>query len=328
MKSKKLLTTLTTLGFLLAASSAMAAVPMSFTHHGLLWEDGELMNGQVKIVATLYDGNSEVIKAVTKNITVENGFYNFTIDGVDKNKIVAADKIELGIKVGDDDEMTPRIAVSSVPFAIQAAEAGHAQSADSAGKAGTADSLSRQVITDSGWYELGTLTVKPGNDPNPAYAGFLLLITYRDNEGKNRMGTLFVQGGEYQVPQDINNFSSDHVIARFTQLDGRKFREKYYKTRFYVKGSYEDNKKIIKVYVKIAGSSLLQVSVLQNANGTYIPDIKRLGSMQIDTDEGQPEGSKEVDYLLNVRIAPESLPASGTSGPLCINSTGILSVCP
>ncbi len=140
---KSVLTGLTALGLLLGSSTlASAAVPLSFTHHGLLWDGDELMNGQVNITATIYKSKSAsavAIKEVTKQVTVENGFYNLTIDDIDPEAIIAADgKMELGIKVGDGNEMTPRIAISSVPFAILAA---HADSASTATTAETAGGL-------------------------------------------------------------------------------------------------------------------------------------------------------------------------------------------
>ncbi len=119
---------------LLAGSTTMAKadvanVPLSFTHHGLIWDGDELASGNISITATIYDGEGNAIKTVTKEVTVENGFYNLTIDELSLDAILAAkDKLELGLKIGDD-EMAAHIPISSVPFAIRAA---HADSASTA----------------------------------------------------------------------------------------------------------------------------------------------------------------------------------------------------
>ncbi len=324
MKIRGLLTWLITLALVLAGNEALAAVPMSFTHHGILWEGENLLNGEVNITATLYDGNGEVIKSVTKNVTVENGFYNLTISDIDITKVnAAAGTMELGITVGTDDEMSPRIAVTSVPYAIIAAEADHATKADKADLADKTNSLTEKTIVGAtGWYELGTFTGKPGA-PDTMYAGCLLLVNYRDNQTKNKIGTLFMQGGEFNNPMNDEEFDTSHITARFTQLDGYSFAPTE-RTMFFVHGKYENGKRIITLYAKVK-SGTLEISVLQSGNGSYVPTVRKL---DIDFNS-TPEGVQEVRYLQNVRMEPTSQAIGSATSPaqIYIDKNGIIHPC-
>ncbi len=130
MHCKTFLSCLLTLGLLLGDSAAaLAMVPMSFTHHGIIREDGALANGNYSITAKIYNGMGEVIKEVTKDIAVEDGYYNFTIDGIDEEQVIAAGRLELAITIGDV-ELSPRIPINSTPFSIMASYADHAGSAE------------------------------------------------------------------------------------------------------------------------------------------------------------------------------------------------------
>ena len=120
MKFTKLLTA-ALLAFLAQANSAMAGeVPLAFSHHGLIYDGDELASGEHTIRARLYDDTNEVIGEVEETKTIENGYYSLTISSLDMTKLLATSKITLGLKVDNKPEMTPRVEVTSVPYAILA----------------------------------------------------------------------------------------------------------------------------------------------------------------------------------------------------------------
>ncbi len=129
-------------GPVLAADTPPASVPLSFSHHGILWDGDELANGEFRIKATLYDGAGVAIAASdnTSAVNVEDGFYSVTIADIDSAKLAAAaGNVTLGLQVENDPELTPRIKVNAVPFAILAAKAESAAKADKATNAESAD---------------------------------------------------------------------------------------------------------------------------------------------------------------------------------------------
>ncbi len=106
--------------FILSISRlAMATVPLSFTHHGILKEDGALVNGTHTIHATIYGDNNTIAGEAEQSVSVESGAYVLTIPNIDVDVVRNADKLELGISV-DGTELEPKLAIHSVPYALAA----------------------------------------------------------------------------------------------------------------------------------------------------------------------------------------------------------------
>lgn len=98
---------------LIGSSVAQAGAPLSFTYQGLLKEDGALVNGSREMTATIYDDQNDIVSQQVKTVNVESGSYAMTIDNIDLAKVVAADHLYLGIKVGDDGELSPRLLITN-----------------------------------------------------------------------------------------------------------------------------------------------------------------------------------------------------------------------
>jgi hypothetical protein len=79
---------------------------------------GNPLNGSYNITARLYDaltGGTELCGAMY-SVMVTNGLFNMNIDNCEALDISGA-QLYLGIKVGDDPEMTPRQPIYPVPYA-------------------------------------------------------------------------------------------------------------------------------------------------------------------------------------------------------------------
>lgn len=124
--------------FLLASPLALADVPTTMQFQGYLTDgDGEPLSGSHDITFTLYgsvDGD-DVAWADTQTLTLTSGAFTATLGGdsnpLDAN-IFGSDPLWLGVKVGEDDEMTPRHLITSVPYAARASVAALATEAENA----------------------------------------------------------------------------------------------------------------------------------------------------------------------------------------------------
>ena len=112
---------------LLNAPKAFAEVPLSFTHHGVLKEDGALVNGLRNITATIYDDSDNIVGSKKADIEVNGGLYVMTIDNLDLAAVVASNSLILKVKV-DGEELSPALNVTAVPYALAAK---HAESTNS-----------------------------------------------------------------------------------------------------------------------------------------------------------------------------------------------------
>ncbi len=123
--------------FLSALPQAQAAsVPLSFTHHGIIWKGDQLLNDRAHIEAKLLDvTNSAAPTDIVDehfDLNVQDGYYAITIKNIDADKFMAAaGHIELQIRINGD-LLEPNLTVNSVPYAIVSRMANHAFTADSA----------------------------------------------------------------------------------------------------------------------------------------------------------------------------------------------------
>ena len=118
------------------------AVPNSLVQQGRLFDsEDNPVSGSISIVFTLYDDPTESDDALwteTQDITLEDGYFSARLGDVTALDpgVFDGSVRYLGVKVGSDPEMTPRQAITSVPYAIKA---GHALEADEATHASEAD---------------------------------------------------------------------------------------------------------------------------------------------------------------------------------------------
>ncbi len=102
---------------LLLTSSAYGAVPLSFTHHGVLKENGDPVNGQHTIKAVIYNEVGTVVGQNEEQKDITSGLYTLVIPNIDAALVTKANKLELAISV-DGEALSPRLPINSVPYAI------------------------------------------------------------------------------------------------------------------------------------------------------------------------------------------------------------------
>ena len=108
------------------AGNSAASVPNEFTQQGRLFDSsGQPVTGtSVSFVFTVYDTSSgtTALWTETQDISVDDGYYSAVLGNVTSMPSTLFDGSTryLGIKVGTDPEMTPRLPMVSVPYALMA----------------------------------------------------------------------------------------------------------------------------------------------------------------------------------------------------------------
>jgi len=126
----------------------LAAVPGEIAYQGVLRDNsGRPLTGNYSMVFTIYDsavGGADLWHE-TQTVAVEAGLYNVQLGSVTAITSLVFNGYTryLGIKVGTDSEMTPRIPMITVPYAFRSVVA------DSATSATTANSVADGAITTS-----------------------------------------------------------------------------------------------------------------------------------------------------------------------------------
>lgn len=106
-------------------SHVFAGVPQMINYQGKLTDpDGALITDTVSIVFTMYDDSSNGTALWTEtqdSVIARNGVFSVLLGGVNPipDTAFTGDVRYLGIKVGDDSEMTPRKAIVSVGYAYR-----------------------------------------------------------------------------------------------------------------------------------------------------------------------------------------------------------------
>ncbi len=116
--------TLLTLAALVVPAAAIA-VPLEFSHQGRLFDAlGDPLAGSHTLTMSLYDTPSGGTAAWSEDIptSMTDGYYSVVLG---ENSVLAADTFDgstlyLGISVDSGPELSPRIAVVSVPYAVTA----------------------------------------------------------------------------------------------------------------------------------------------------------------------------------------------------------------
>ena len=112
------------------SASALAQVPEQLVQQGrLLTDGGEAVTGDVTVTFSLYDSESGgfVLWQQEKTVSVDDsGFYSVTL-GSDSNPInssaLTGGSAWLGVSIDGSAELTPRLALKSVPYAVVAGTA-------------------------------------------------------------------------------------------------------------------------------------------------------------------------------------------------------------
>ncbi len=109
----------------LTASMAPSAVPEFIHYQGFLTDPvtgDPVPDAELSILFTIYDDGGTSLWFETQLVTPSRGKFNVMLGSVsefDSTVFAAGDRF-LGIKIGDDDEMTPRTPIGSAPYALMA----------------------------------------------------------------------------------------------------------------------------------------------------------------------------------------------------------------
>ncbi len=179
MKNIVLLTITLIVAVLALTSLAIADVPQMITYQGYLTSSsGDLLDTTVSMIFTIYDtptGNPGIWYSGIQTVNVENGRFTYQIGSVNPlpDDIFTDTLRWLGIKVGGDDEISPRTKLTSVVYAYHALRSDTAGYALSGGGGGwTDDGTVVRLTTSSDKVGIGTSSPTNmvhivGSDSNP-----------------------------------------------------------------------------------------------------------------------------------------------------------------
>ncbi len=112
---------------LLLPSITSADVTQTINYQGYITDtDGNALSGTGDITFSLYDVETEgtALWSETQTVTINNGVYSVVLGTVDMSgnplDLPFDAQYWLGVKVGTDDEMTPRMKFAAVPYAYRA----------------------------------------------------------------------------------------------------------------------------------------------------------------------------------------------------------------
>lgn len=210
---KKLLTML--LSLLLLPGAAFAEIPMSFTHQGRIYEEGQPVNDVYrKIGASIYSGEGESAQEIAnaeENLKIMDGFYSITISGIDPEQVKTAAALFLAIKI-EDKEMEPRLPIQAVPYALVSSQAITADSAKNSDHAQLAESalFAEQAGSSTYAQKLGsdTVTMNAGNSTTPVFIqnGEIVAATpYADASVAQAAALSSISLGNSTTPVYFNN---------------------------------------------------------------------------------------------------------------------------
>jgi hypothetical protein len=126
-------------------TAGASAVPGTLTQQGRLFSsDGDPVDGEVTIIFTIYDDpddsdEANVLWTESQDISLDDGYFSAQlgeVEELDPDDVFDGSVRYLGVTVGSDSEMSPRQAITSVPYAFHS---GHATQADDADHADAAD---------------------------------------------------------------------------------------------------------------------------------------------------------------------------------------------
>lgn len=123
------------IGLALVALPAHAGTPLLLTHHGRLTYNDDPVNGGTDVTFRLYDGSSATSYQWEESMQVicQDGYYTVHLGmstPLDPALLIGVDALWLGITVSGADELTPRLRVTAVPYAMVASTAEVAHDVD------------------------------------------------------------------------------------------------------------------------------------------------------------------------------------------------------
>jgi hypothetical protein len=171
------------------ATSGSAAVPNGITQQGrLLDSEGEPVTGELTFVFTIYDDpllsdEANQLWTETQSITLDDGYFSVRLGDGGSNPfpedLFDGSQRYLGVKVGSDDEMTPRQHIASTPYARVAGiahEANHAEEADLADRATVATNVDGAITPTSVTVNGIAVIDATGKIPASSIKGFAALF--------------------------------------------------------------------------------------------------------------------------------------------------------
>ena len=107
----------------LGIGTADAQITKQFAFQGVLKDGTGNFTGTVDVTANIYavSGGASVYTEAHTGVAVANGLFTINVGSVTPLDVDFADAYELGVTVGSDPEMTPRVPLLSAPAAINAA---------------------------------------------------------------------------------------------------------------------------------------------------------------------------------------------------------------
>lgn len=117
-----------------ASFTAHAAVPQTVNYQGYLTDSGgNPVNSTVQMTFSIYNvstGGAALWTETQSTVPVNSGIYSVVLGSVVPITLPFDAQYYLGVKVGADAEMTPRQALTSVPYSFRANEANNADTVD------------------------------------------------------------------------------------------------------------------------------------------------------------------------------------------------------
>lgn len=109
---------------LIALNAARADVPGTITHQGRLYTiEGEPVSGTLTLTFTIYDAATDgsAVWQETHDVAFDEGTYAVELGAVEPiASILGGDGLFLEVAVGDDEPLSPRAPLRSVPYALVA----------------------------------------------------------------------------------------------------------------------------------------------------------------------------------------------------------------
>jgi hypothetical protein len=105
----------------LGIGTAHAQITKQFAYQGVLKDGTGNYSGTVDVTVNIYTGGASVYTETHSGVTVANGLFTVNVGSVTPLGLDFAGEYELGVTIGSDPEMTPRVSLLSAPTAINAA---------------------------------------------------------------------------------------------------------------------------------------------------------------------------------------------------------------
>ena len=115
--------------------SSLTAVPEVISYQGVLTDsEGAPLDTTVDITFTIYSGEEQLWSEPHSSVAIEGGLFNVLLGSITpiQPDLFSGGETYLGVKVGDDDEMTPWQRIASTPYAFDV----HGLDVDAEGKVG------------------------------------------------------------------------------------------------------------------------------------------------------------------------------------------------